>query len=113
MNDFPRMLYCAGGAEEIHGGRFATLVVHDVDELDAALASGWFMTTPEAKAAAEKPVSSAPTTAATTIPDDNAQPTRDELKRKADELGLTYAGNISNANLAALVEAALAERAKG
>lgn len=98
--DFPRMLYRAGGTEEIHGGRFTTLIVHDANELDAALADGWFMTTPEAVDAA-KPA------AIGTIPDDDAAPTRDELKRKATELGLTFAGNITTDKLAALVEAAL------
>jgi hypothetical protein len=112
MNEYPRMLYRAGGTEEIHGGRFATLIVHDDGELEAALAEGWSMSTPEAKAAAAKP---AATTAGTTaaIPDDNAPPTRDEMKRKADELGLTYPGNISNASLATMIEAKLADQAKG
>ena len=113
MNEYPRMLYRAGGAEEIHGGRFATLIVHGDDELAAALAEGWSMTTPEAKAAAAKPAPDASTATATNLPDDNEPPTRDEMKRKADELGLTYPGNISNANLATMIEAKLAEQAKG
>lgn len=100
-NDFPRMLYQAGGAEEIHGGRFATKIVNDQDELDAALAGGWALTTTEAAAAASGAGAN-----------DNAPPTRDELKQKATELGLTFAGNISNAKLAELVDAALAEQAK-
>lgn len=102
MNNFPRMVYKHGGPEEIHGGRFSTLIVTDADELDAALAAGWALTTPEAKEAAEKLAGGGAA--------DNAPPTRDELKRKADELGLTYAGNISTEKLSALVEAALAEK---
>jgi hypothetical protein len=107
MNDFPRMLYKHGGPEEIHGGRFSTHIVHDVDELDAALAGGWHMTTPEAKAAAEKPVSIA-TASSTAIPDDNAPATRAELEQKARELGIDFAPNIGDKKLAERIDAALA-----
>jgi len=44
------MLYKAPGPEPIHGSFLATTVV-DADEegaIDAALAEGWFLTTPEA-----------------------------------------------------------------
>lgn len=34
---------------------------------------------------------------------------RDELKKQADELGLQYAGNISNVKLKELIDAKLAE----
>lgn len=54
QNEFPRMVYQAGGNEEIHGGRFATNIVNDQDELDAALASGWHRTTTEAAEAPER-----------------------------------------------------------
>lgn len=112
QNDFPRMVYQAGGTEEIHGGRFATNIVNDQDELDAALAGGWHLTTPEAKAAAEKPVDAsaagAGAGAADNDKDDNAPPTRDELKAKAAELGLTFPGNVSNVKLAEMIDAALA-----
>lgn len=100
MNDFPRMLYQAGGTEEIHGGRFSTLIVHDAAELDAALASCWFMTTPEAKAAAEE-------AAANPVPDDSASPTRVELKQHATNLGLTFAPNIPTDKLASMIDAAM------
>lgn len=166
MNDFPRMIYKAGGTEEIHGGRFSTLIVHDADELAAALAGGWSLTTPEAleapererlareaeaaraeddrvraaeaealaqaereaaarreeaeqqerdRIAAEEQATAASAAAAATATakqDDTTPPTRDELKQKADELGLTFAGNISNAKLAEMIEAALAGGAK-
>jgi hypothetical protein len=111
QNDFPRMVYQAGGTGEIHGGRFATHIVNDQDELDAALADGWHLSTPEAKAAAEK-LSSGGAGANQANPDDNAPPTRDELKAKATDLGLTFAGNISTEKLAALVDAALADDKK-
>ncbi|CAN7389833.1 hypothetical protein [Neorhizobium sp. LjRoot104] len=42
------------------------------------------------------------------------QPTeRDELKKQADELGLDYPGNISNAKLKELIDAKLAEPSAG
>lgn len=103
-NQFPRMLYKAGGAEEIHGGKFTTLIVHDADEQEAALAGGWSLTTPEALEAAKPKAPEGDGHQ----PDDDAPPTRDELKAKAAELGLTYPGNISNAKLGEMIEAALA-----
>ena len=99
----PTMLYKAPGPHEIHGGRFDYTIVDD-DQIEATLAAGWYLTTTEAKAAHE---------AALQLAADNAPPTRDELKRKADELGLSYPGNISNANLSAMIEAKLSDQAKG
>jgi hypothetical protein len=99
MNDFPRMIYKAGGPEEIHGGRFHTHIVHDVDELDAALADGWHLTTPDAAdAAAPKPKDEA---------DDDAPATRAELEQKATKLGIEFSPRIGDAKLAERIEAAL------
>lgn len=97
------MLYKAPGPHEIHGGHFDYIIVDD-DQIEAKLAAGWYLTTTEAKAAHQASLQQAA---------DSAPPTRDELKRKADELGLQYPGNISNANLSAMIEAKLAEQAKG
>lgn len=107
MSAFPKMLYKAGGPHDIHGGKFDTHIVHDVDELDTALAGGWHKTTPEAKAAAAKPVSTA-AASSTAIPDDNAPPTRAELEQKARELGIDFATNIGDKKLAERIDAALA-----
>jgi len=101
--DFPRMLYRAGGTEEIHGGRFATLTVDDQDALDAALADGWSMTTAEALEAA------APKAAAPAPADDNAPPTREELEAKAAELGIEFSPRIGDAKLAERIADALAK----
>lgn len=109
-NDFPRMLYKAGGPEEIHGGRFHTKLVHDDDELDAALAGGWHKTTPAAVEAA-KPTpapTAAPTQAPVQIPDDNAAPTRGELEQKARELGIDFSPNIGDKKLIERIDAVLA-----
>jgi hypothetical protein len=101
MNDFPRMIYKADGPEEIHGGRFHTHIVHDVDELDAALSDGWHLTTPEAAdAAAPKPKDEA----------DDAPATRAELEQKAAELGIEFSPRIGDAKLTERIEAALAAK---
>lgn len=91
------MLYKAPGPHEIHGGRFDYTIVDD-DQIEATLAAGWYLTTTEAKAAHESALQEAA---------DNDPPTRDELKRKADELGLSYPGNIPTEKLSAMVDAAL------
>jgi hypothetical protein len=101
MNDFPRMLYKAGGPEPIHGGHFFTLIVNDADELETALASGWAMTTPEAVEAA-KPK-------AAPVPDDYAPATREELERKANELQIKFDGRTSDKKLADLIAATIEE----
>jgi hypothetical protein len=112
QNEFPRMVYQAGGSEEIHGGRFATNIVNDQDELDAALAGGWHLTTTEAKAAAEKPADGGATgtgagAAADDEKDDNAPPTRAELEAKATELGIEFSPNIGDKKLAERITAKL------
>lgn len=104
MNQFPQMLYQTGGTEEIHGGKFATHIVNDQDELDAALADGWHLTTCEAKAAVEKPAGGGL--------DDNAPPTREELEQKATELGIEFSPRIGDAKLAERIELALAATTK-
>lgn len=92
MNDFPRMIYRAGGTEEIHGGRFSTLIVHNDDELSAALTEGWHLSTGEAAAPA-------PAAPVADVPDDTP-PTRAELEAKATELGIEFSPRIGDAKLA-------------
>lgn len=99
MNDFPRMIYKAGGTEEIHGGKFSTHIVHDASELDAALAGGWSLTTTEA------------TEAGSETPSDDAPATRTELEAKATELGIEFSPRIGDAKLAERIDAALAAKA--
>lgn len=98
MSDFPRMLFKNHGKEEMHGGFFDTFIVDNQELLDNALADGWYLTTCEARAADVKPVE---------VPADDAPPTRDELKRKATELGIEYPANIPTDKLAGLVAAAV------
>lgn len=106
MNDFPRMIYKAGGTEDIHGGKFTWHIVHDAEELDAALAADWHLTTAEAGA-------SAVTTYAPEVAQDdaadNAPPTRAELEQKAAELGIEFSPKIGDVKLAERIASALAK----
>lgn len=105
-NSYPQMIYQAGGTEQHHGGNFATRIVHDDDELAAALADGWSLTTGEALDAVKVPVL-APA-AAVVVPADDAPPTRAELEAKATELGLDFSPRIGDVKLAERIAAALA-----
>lgn len=80
------MLYKHPGKHKLHGDMFDYIVTEDVD---AALKDGWHLTTPEALG--EKP-------------ENTGAPTRDEVKAKADELGIEYAKNIKTKKLQKLVE---------
>lgn len=86
------MLYKHPGPHKIHGNKFDYIVTEDID---AALEDGWFLTTPEALEAVE--------------PESTDEPTRDEMKKKAAELGIEYPKNIKNARLQKLVEDKLDE----
>jgi hypothetical protein len=102
MNEFPRMIYRAGGTEEIHGGRFETRIVQNVDEQDAALIDGWSLTTDAATATASRPAEPA------TPVDDDAPPTRAELEAKATDLGIEFSPRIGDAKLAERIAEKLA-----
>lgn len=106
MNEYPRMLYKAGGTVEIDRANFSTSIVHDDDELAAAQDEGWALTPGEAK---DLEADAKAAVAAPAQPDQADEMTRDEMKAKADSLGLTYAHNISNVKLAELLAAAQAE----
>lgn len=115
MSDqFPVMLYKSPGPHEIHGGKFDYTIAADEEEATAALANGWHLTTAEAKATNKpwvhsfNPGTGTVLLTAADIPADSAAPTRDELKQKADELGIEYAKNIPTEKLIELVDAALA-----
>lgn len=103
MFDFPRMIYRAGGTEEIHGGRFDTRIVQNVDEQDGALIDGWHLSTCAASAAAAAslvdPMLDTP---------DNVPPTRAELEQKAAELGIEFSPRIGDAKLAERIAEKLA-----
>lgn len=98
MDQFPQMLYRAGGKEALHGGYFDTLTVDDDPGLAQALADGWATGTAEAlaiKAEADKPKPEA------------TEPTRAELEQKATELGLKFDGRTGDKKLAEMILAAI------
>lgn len=109
MSDLPRMLYQVGGPHEIHGGLFDYLIVESDEELSFALANGWYMTTDEARAAdlALKTHRIPAELLAPVVPPEDAPPTRDELERKATELGIAFDGRTSDGKLAGKIAAAL------
>ena len=111
MDDFPRMLYRAPGAMDIHGAKFDTLVVSGESAQADALAGGWYLSTPEAAAAlqATKDAAAAAELAATlaAVSNPDAPPTRAELEQKATELGIKIDGRWSDRKLADLIRATL------
>lgn len=97
MDLHPKMLYKAGGSEELHGGKFATLIVADADAEAAAVADGWAPTTTEALAAEAEAKDRAERQAA------GKAPTRAELEEQAAKLGIPFGPKVSDRKLAALV----------
>jgi hypothetical protein len=105
MDLYPRMLYRQPGGEELHGGRFATLVVANEADEAAALADGWSLTSDEAKAAREASLNAE--LQAQQAAADVAPPTRAELEQKASELGIKFDGRTSDKKLRDLIAATL------
>jgi hypothetical protein len=101
-SDAKTMLYRAPGPHEIHGGRFDYTIVHD-DDVEAALADGWYLTTPEAKAAHEEALAEEAEKRA------GSKPRRAELEQKATELGIPFSSKVSDKKLAAEIAAKVAE----
>jgi len=86
------MLYKHPGPHKIHGNKFDYIVTEDIQK---AQEDGWFLTTPEALETSE--------------PKPGHEPTRDEVKQKADELGIEYPKNIKTTKLQKMVEDKLDE----
>ena len=104
MNEYPKMLYKYPGSEEMHGGRFATLIVQDADEQDAAVADGWALTTTEAKNPAPPPEPIPESSA----PETEEERSRDLLKAEAIKLGLQFPKNIPTDRLVEIIAEAKA-----
>lgn len=111
MDQFPQMLYKAGGPEQIHGGAFSTLTVNDEAEHAAALADGWCENTPDALDADQAAKERAARDAAAKLAaaSDIKPPTREELEQKANELGIAFKPQTSDKKLAEAIAAKLAE----
>jgi hypothetical protein len=101
MDQFPQMLYHMPGSEPIHGGHFATRIVKDEAERDAAIEEGWHETTPAAKEAHEAQQRG------DVKVDDSKPPTRAELEQKATDLGIKFDGRTSAKKLTDLIAATL------
>lgn len=96
-NEYPRMLYKAGGPHKLSDGNFDYLIVDDAPGLALALGDGWALTTLDALEPRRNPVPV----------EDDAPPTRAEMEAKARELKLSFNARTSDANLAAKIAAAL------
>lgn len=134
MSEFPKAMYKAPGDMPIHGFMQDFCVVADQQEQDDALSEGWFLTSQEAQDAhgARKstqetvvhngtsgtppPPSGAEASGSTPASDDSGPtdedaggaddpPTRDELERKARELGIKFDGRTTDKKLSAAIQA--------
>lgn len=107
MNNYPRMLYKFPGIEPIHGGHFATLIVNDEAEQEAAAQDGWEETTTNAKRRAEAPPPQPEPVAQ--VDQDQEALDRDALKAEATTLGLEFPKNVPTERLAEMVAEAKAK----
>jgi len=107
------MLYKCPGPHEIHGGQYDYTIVED-DQIEASLAQGWCLSTPDAKQAhqdlldaqAAKREKAAEDAAAKAMADDNKPPTRAELEQMAENLGLPFTARTGDKKLADMIKAA-------
>jgi len=105
MEDFPQALYRQPGRDvQTDSGWCAYKTADNAEDLAAALADGWHATSP---AAADAFAASLLPAAPPPIPDDTAPPTRSELERKAEELGIKVDGRWSDKKLSDTITAAL------
>lgn len=91
---FPRHVYKDGGNIQRAGGSYSSMLVEDDKELKEALNRGWFYSLPEAIEGVHSEESNAP-------------PTREELEKKANELGIKFDGRTNDAKLMAKIEEAI------
>lgn len=104
---FPRLMFRSPGPEQCLGGTYAHKLAQDSDEYAAQLQEGWHGTLPEALAPA-------PVIVPVVVPKEpepavDAPPTSEEIRRKAQELGLKVHHKASDATVLAMVTARLAE----
>ena len=112
MDQFPRMLYRVAakpgpGVEPMHGGLFASFIVHDEDGQEQAISEGWSLTTVDAVAFQVKAKADADAAMVAKIEDADAQPTRAELEQKAGEMGIKVDGRWSDRKLRDVISAAI------
>ena len=120
--EFPRLLFRCPGKLARAGGTYDHTTANDGDEAAELLSNGWYPTLPEAIAAAapkpeakkSEPFTSAPLMPAQSfsIPDDNAEPTREELLEKCAELGIEADGRWGTGRLNTEIMLALRRKAR-
>ena len=110
MDRFPKMLFRFPGtlpdAAALQDGKYDLLTVGDDEAHDAAIAEGWSETAADARITADS-IEAKLKAVPDTSDDDTKPPTRDKLKAKAKELGITHAHNVTDAKLLELIEAKL------
>ena len=85
--DFPALVYrCPGPHIGPQGTTYGAELVRNEAEFAAALSAGLFATLPAAVEAFLSPPQAVPELQA--IPDDDAPPTREELEKEAERLGI-------------------------
>lgn len=95
---FPTIVYQTPGMHHCAGGTYSYRGIADGEQLESALADGWFLTLPEAIAGEHE------------APVDNSAPAREELEAKATELGIKFDGRTSDKSLAEKIEFVLSEQ---
>ncbi len=110
MDKFPKMVYRHPGTEEIHGNRFATLIVYSDEELSDALASGYSETTTGALEVQQFGKGESPLPADPLPADLPAEfpTTRDGLEELATKLGVEFKPSTSDKKLAEAIKAKVA-----
>jgi len=110
------VLYKGEGPHQRNGGGFSTLAVRSEQEIQDALANGWYRTMPEAIEAHDNPgaalvVAKAGEPAVITelpeVPADEEPVTRAELEQQARELGIKFDGRTGDKTLLSKINAAL------
>jgi len=101
---YPRFVFRNGGLVERAGGTYSQEIVKGENEHRAALVAGWFDSIQDAidaKQESEFPGSGS-----------DEMPTREEMKRQIESLGLKFDGRMSDKNILAMIDLAMrSERA--
>ena len=107
---FPALVYrCPGPHWGPPGTTYEAAPAADAEALAAALSAGWFATLPEAVEAFLRPSEPAiESVHADEHEVDDAPPTRDEMERKAAELGIKVDKRWSDKTLAERIDSLLA-----
>lgn len=107
------MLYKYPGATPLHGDKFDYIIVADED-IEANLAEGWALTTPDAKAIRQSALDAAAAVAkaeqdskaladAVALVEDNQPATKAELQQHLTQLGIAFDGRMGIKALTALL----------